>query len=147
MISHHSDDKSIDLSSEWWDVVDKVFSNLLATYQGSALTEWWSHLMGFENVRACGMYVPGKYRYRGWFTEFSEGKKSAMQIKNMSSGLVSVPIHLKHSSGLEDTAAVVAGMLGFTVHTDENKEVSVQPFQGWSLLLASDSPFREYRES
>lgn len=70
-----------------------------------------------------------------------------MQIKNMSSGLVSVPIHLKHPSGLEDTAAVVAGMLGFTAHTDENKEVSVQPFQGWSLLLASDSPFREYRES
>ena len=140
-------ENDLDLSSEWWDVVDKVFSNLLATYQGSALSEWWSHIMGFENVRACGMYVPGKYRYRGWFTEFSEGKKSAMQIKNMSSGLVSVPIHLKHSSGLEDTAAVVAGMLGFTVHTDENKEVSVQPFQGWSLLLTSDSPFREYRNS
>ena len=81
MISHHSDDKSIDLSSERWDVVDKVFSNLLATYQGSALSEWWSHLMGFENVHACGMYVPGKYRYRGWFTEFSEGKKVPCKSK------------------------------------------------------------------
>ena len=65
----------------------------------------------------------------------------------MTSGLVSVPIHLKHPSGVTDTAAVVAGMLGFTVHKDENKEVSVQSFQGWSLLLASDSPFHEYRES
>ena len=65
----------------------------------------------------------------------------------MTSGLVSVLIDLKHPSGVEDTAAVVAGMLGFTVHTDENNEVSVQPFQGWSLLLASDSPFREFGES
>ena len=103
--------------------------------------------MGFENLRACGRYIPGKYRYRGWFTEFLERKKSAMQIKKMSSGLVSVLVLLKHPSGVEDTAAVVAGMLGFTVHTDEKKEVSVQPFQGWSLLLASDSPLLEYRDS
>ena len=33
-------------------------------------------------------------------------------------------------------------MLGFTVHrTDNSDEVSVQPFQGWSLILADDSPF------
>ena len=140
-------ENDLDLSTEWWDAVEKVFSNLLATYQGSALSEWWSQIMSFKNVRECGMYVPGEYRYRGWFTEFLEGKKSAMQIKNMSSGLVSVPVHLKHLSGVEDTAEVVAGMVGFTVHTDENKEVSVQPFQGWSLLLASDSPFRKYRKS
>ena len=70
-----------------------------------------------------------------------------MDINNMTSGLVSVPINLRHPSGVEDTAAVVAGMLGFTVHTDENKEVCEQPFQGWSLLLSSDSPFREYGES
>ena len=69
-----------------------------------------------------------------------------MDIDQMTSSLVSVPIALKHPSGVEDTAAVVAGILDFTVHTDDNK-VSVQPFQGWSLLLASDSPFREYRDS
>lgn len=70
-----------------------------------------------------------------------------MDMKEMTSGLVSAPIHLKHPSGVKDTAAVVAGMLGFTLHTDENMEVSVKPFQGWSLLLSSDSPFREYHES
>ena len=142
-------ENDLDLPSEWWDVVEKVFSNLLATYQGSAVSEWWSHIMSYENVYASGMYfVPGEYCYRGWITEFLEGSKYAMEIDQMTSGLVSVPIDLKHPSGLKDTAAVVAGMLGFTVHTDENKDwVSVQPFQGWSLLLASDSPFREYRES
>ena len=103
--------------------------------------------MSYVNVYASGMYfVPGEYHYRGQITEFLEGTKYAMDIDEMTSGLVSVPINLKHPSGAQDTAAVVAGMLGFTVHTDENNEVSVQPFQGWSLLLASDSPFREYRD-
>lgn len=64
----------------------------------------------------------------------------------MTSGLASVPIDLKQPFGSEDIAAVVAGMLDLTLHRDENKEVSVQPFRGWSLLLTSDSPFREYRE-
>ena len=141
-------ESDLDLPSEWWDVIEKVFSNLLATYKGSAVSEWWSHIMSYENVYASGMFfVPGEYRYKGWITEFLEGKKHAMDIERMTSGLVSVPIDLKHPSGVEDTAAVVAGMLGFTVHTDENKEISVQPFQGWSLLLSSDSPFREYGES
>ncbi|XP_020606857.1 uncharacterized protein LOC110045599 [Orbicella faveolata] len=141
-------ENDLDLPSEWWDVVEKVFSNLLATYKGSAVSEWWSHIMSYENVYASGMYfVPGEYHYRGWITEFLEGKKRAMDIDEMTSGLVSVPIDLKNPSGVKDTAAVVAGMLGFTLYTDDNKKVSVQPFQGWSLLLASDSPFREYGES
>ena len=137
-------ENDLDLSSEWWDVVEKVFNNLLATYQGSAVSEWWSHIMSYENAYASGVYfVPGEYHYRGWITEFLEGTKYAMDIDLMTSGLVSVPIDIKHPSGVEDTAAVVAGMLGFTVHTDGNKEVSVRPFQGWSLLLASDSPLIE----
>ena len=141
-------ENDLNLSSEWWDVVEKVFSNLLATYQGSAVSEWWSQIMSYENVYSSGVvFVPGEYRYRGWITEFLEGNKYAVEIEQMTSGLVSVPIDLKHPSGVEDTAAVVAGMLGFTFHTDENMEVSVQPFQGWSLLISSDSPFREYRET
>ena len=62
--------------------------------------------------------------------------------KNFTSGLVSVPLTITHPSGAQDTAALVAGMLGFTVHrTDTSDEVTVQPFQGWSLMLADDSPF------
>ena len=68
-------ENDLDLASEWWDVVEKVFSNLLATYQGSAVSEWWSHIMSYENVYASGIYfVPGEYLYRGWITEFLEGK-------------------------------------------------------------------------
>ena len=140
-------ENDLDLTSAWWDVVENVFSNLLATCKGSPVSEWWSGIMGFENRYACGSLVPGEYCYRGWITEFLEGTKYSMDIGTMTSGLVSVPINLKHPSGVEDTAAVVAGMLGFTVHIDENNEVSVQPFQGWSLLLSSDSPFGEYGKS
>ena len=140
-------ENDLDLPSAWWDLVENVFSNLLATYQGSPVCEWWSHIIGFENKYACGNLVRGQYRYRGWITEFLEGTKYAMDISKMTSGLVSAPIDLKHPSGVEDTAAVVAGMLGFTLHTDEDNEISVKPFQGWALLLSSDSPFREYRET
>ena len=141
-------ENDLDLPSEWWDVVEKVFSNLLATYQGGAVSEWWSHIMSYENVYASGVFfVPGEYRYRGWITEFLEGEKYAMDIERMTSGLVSAPLTLKHPSGVEDTAAVVGGMLGFTVHTDDTNEVSVQPFQCWSLLLSGDSPFRQHADS
>ena len=55
---------------------------------------------------------------------------------------VSVPLTIKDPSGTQDTATLVAGMLGFTVHrTDTTDEVTVQPFQGWSLMLGDDSPF------
>ena len=40
------------------------------------------------------------------------------------------------------------GMLGFKVHEGSktmNGIPSVQPFQGWALLLPPDSPFREER--
>ena len=61
---------------------------------------------------------------------------------DFTSGLVGVPFTIKHPCGVQDTAALVAGMLGFTVHRIPNSdEVSVQPFQGWSLMLSDDSPF------
>ena len=61
---------------------------------------------------------------------------------DFTSGLVAVPFTIKDPFGVQDTAALVAGMLGFTVHRiPKCNEVSVQPFQGWSLMLSDDSPF------
>ena len=60
----------------------------------------------------------------------------------MTTGLVSVPLILEDPVRcVKDNATLVAGMLGFTLHTDNTEEISVQPFQGWSLLLSKDSPF------
>ena len=93
-------------------------------------------------------FPTGRNYIRGWITDFLEGANrhgSPLEHKDFSTGLVTVPLILKHPSGAQDTAALVAGMLGFTVHRTHHlifsDEVTVQPFQGWALMLANDSPF------
>ena len=81
---------------------------------------------------------------RGWITDFLEGTghEPVRSPRDFTKGLVTVPLIIKHLSGVQDTAALVVGMLGFTVHrTPTSDEVTVQPFQGWSLTLADDPPF------
>ena len=96
-----------------------------------------------NDVLFSGMYPTGRSYIRGWITDLlEEPDKELWGPGDFTSGLVSVPLTLKHPSGVQDSAALVAGMLGFTVHrTPNSDEVSVQPFQGWSLMLADDSPF------
>jgi len=131
-------ENDLGLSSEWRDLVEKVFRELLSTYQGRPDKEWWSHIISYQN-----RFGSGECGYRGWITDFLEGTKRLIDIDEMTSGLVSVPLILEHTvRRVKDNATLVAGVLGFTLHTDETKEFSVQPFQGWSLLLSEDSPFR-----
>ena len=133
----------LDLPSEWWDLVEKVFHKLLATYQGRPDKKWWSHIMDYEQAYSSGMPI-GKTNMRGWITEFLEGTghRPLENPGDFTSGLVTVPLIIKHPSGDQDTAALVAGMLGFTVHRiPTSDEVTVQPFQGWSLTLGDNSPF------
>ena len=137
------------LRSEWWNVVETVFSKLLDTYQGRPDRKWWSHIVTYENENGSGMIIQGSYIYRGWITEFLEGPMKVrfnLRISDMTKGLVSVPITLKDSTGLvTDSAALVAGMLGFTLHQSSNTDdVSVQPFQGWSLMISENSPFHRH---
>ncbi|XP_078349759.1 uncharacterized protein LOC144634618 [Oculina patagonica] len=132
-------ENDLGLTSEWWNLVENVFSKLLATYQGIPDRKWWSHIMSYKRAWESG----GTSGYRGWITEFLEGEKSPTEIYNMTTGLVTVPLIIEDRvSRIKDDAKLVAGMLGFTVHTDDTSDsVSVQPFQGWSLLLSKDSPF------
>ena len=128
------------LGLEWWDLVQKVFLKLVETYQGKPDEKWWSHIMDYRRPRGSGDV--GKMS--GWITEFMEGKRHRRITgpEDFSSGLVTVPLIITDPSGTQDIAALVAGMLGFTVHrTDTSDEVTVQPFQGWSLMLSDDSPF------
>ena len=136
-------ENDLGLSSEWWNLVEKVFRELLSTYQGRPDKEWWSHIVNYQKRFGSGGDQGGGYM--GWITDFLEGTEDLFDIDEMTSGLVSVPLLLEDTvRGVEDNATLVAGMLGFTVHSDETgKEFSVQPFQGWSLLLSEDSPFRK----
>ncbi|KAL9953540.1 hypothetical protein ACROYT_G040971 [Oculina patagonica] len=131
-------ENDLGLESEWWSLVENVFSELLATYQGRPDREWWSHIMSYKDAFASG----DSSGYRGWITEFLEGKKDVMEISDMTSGLVNVPLTIEGTC-VKDNATLVAGMMGFTIHTDDSPEVSVQPFHGWSLLLSKYSPFRK----
>ena len=141
-----NDLEDYDLTSEWWDLVETVFSKLLDTYQGRPDRKWWSHIVTYENENGSGMIIQGSYIYRGWITQFLEGPMRArfpLKISGMTKGLVSVPLTLKDPTGLvKDNAALVAGMLGFTLHSTDSNEVSVRPFQGWSLMISENSPFR-----
>ena len=128
-------ENDLGLSSEWWDLVEKVFRELLSTYQGRPDKEWWSHIISYQN-----RFGSGERGFRGWITDFLEGTKRIIDIYAMASGQVSVPLILQFPR-VKDTATLVAGMLGFTLHTINTKELSVQPFQGWSLLLSKESPF------
>ena len=136
-------ENDLGLPLEWWNLVQNVFCKLLETYQGRPDRKWWSHIMDYEEAYSSGVYL-SRSSIKGWITEFLEGTRHRRltSADDFTSGLVTVPLTIKDLSGAQDTAALVAGMLGFTVHrTDTSDEVTVQPFQGWSLILGNDSPF------
>ena len=129
------------LSEEWWSVVQEVFEKLLATYRDTPDYDWWSRIVTYVG------FGSGPSGYTGWITKFMEMTEELKQAYEFTSGLVTVPLTIAHPSGLEDTAALVAGCLGFTIDENGAGEIpSVQPFQGWSLLLPKNSPFRADRQ-
>ena len=80
-------------------------------------------------------YLASTSTCRGWIREFLKGTKRTCSIGDINTGLVSGTLTLNDpSSDVKVTAVLVAGMLGFNLH-----EASVQPFQGWALLLPEDS--------
>ena len=49
-------ENDLNLSREWWDLVQKVFWNLQATYRGNPDEDWWSHIMSYQQAYSSGMY-------------------------------------------------------------------------------------------
>ena len=50
-------ENDLHLGSDWWDVVQEVFNNLLQTYQGRPDKKWWSHIIDYEKEYSSGMYL------------------------------------------------------------------------------------------
>ena len=61
----------IRISTEWWDLMQKVFLELVETYQGKPDQEWWNHIMDYK--RPNGSSTVGKISE--WITEFLEGTR------------------------------------------------------------------------
>lgn len=129
-------ENDLDLQTEWWNAVENVFNNLVATYCGNPDKKWWSHIISYKKE-----FGSGSPEYQGWITEFLEGTNRVLTMSQLSSGIIRVPLELKKPGGLQDTATLVAGMAGFTMHNKDTTSVSVQPYQGWCLFLKEDSPF------
>ena len=126
----------IGLPSEWWKSTKEIFKKLLKTYEGNPDKKWWDQILNYEGARFSGQ-ISG---YTGWLTRFVEGSSERIAPEAFTSGLTTVPLKIKRPDGFEDTAALVAGMLGFTLYDEEIPVV--QPFQGWSMLLPENSPLR-----
>ncbi len=116
----------------------KVTYHLLSfkNISGKPDKKWCDKIIQYNGARRSGE-MPG---YFGWLVEFVEGTKS-VECHLYTGGLLSVPLEITTPDGVtKDTAALVAGMLGFTLYEDDVPVV--QPFQAWSLMLPEDSPFR-----
>ena len=50
-------ENDLQLESEWWDVVQRVFSKLLETYQGKPDEKWWSHIVDYLQEYSSAMFV------------------------------------------------------------------------------------------
>lgn len=131
------------LTEKWWSLTEDIFTKLLETYHGKPDKEWWSHIITYNAPYGSGFHeredLPPDYS--GWIVELLEGKVG-LDMWDFSSGLVDVPLKIIDGmQGVEDMAALVAGMIGFTVDKNtENGRPSVQPFQGWALMLPPNSP-------
>ena len=127
----------------------KIFTSLLDTYRGRPDEDWWSRIMTYERPYGSGEYIrSGPPRYSGWIVEFLKGKvgnEIGSLIGDFPSAVVTVPLSIVDAlTGEDDKAALVAGMVGLTVHESVgNDRVSIQPFQGWALLLREESSFRQ----
>ena len=129
----------IRLTEEWWSNAEVVFQKLLETYRGEPDKQWWDRILHHEGA---GGYGTSNRGYTGWLVHLAEGTTYRVDHSDLTDGLVSVPLEISHPGGT-DIGILVAGMLGFTVHEGESgSRPSVQPYQGWSLLLREDSPFR-----
>ncbi|XP_046864641.1 uncharacterized protein LOC124459160 [Xenia sp. Carnegie-2017] len=121
---------------EWWKLAENIFKKLLATYCGEPDCEWWSKIVSKEG------FGSGPRRYEEWIPQFMANLKSPADFSDFTSGLVTVQLTLSHLSGLVDEVALVAGCLGYQLHENDDNIPSVQPYQGWCLMLPKNSPFR-----
>jgi len=128
----------------WWPRVEKVVENLLKTYQtqegeepSEEIKEWWKNIVTRTSLGLCGEPPT----YDGWFIK----DFLLEQPDNLPSGILSVPLKIvEFATGYEEQAALVAGIPGYQL-TKNNPDnyTRVAAFHGWSLLLDSESKFRQ----
>ena len=119
----------ISLNEEWWMKVEIICDKLIETYRGNGDEEWWSKIFSFHQH---GFGSSPNVTYDGWFIRDLLMNGSVKSLRNIPSGLVSVPL-IYDDNGIETNGAIVSGIAGIQI--DESKEVPVvSSVHGWAIF-------------
>jgi len=123
--------------AEWFGKAKAVLSNLLDTKRGNPDTDWWGHILSWNEIYGSG----ARRWWSGWFPEFLMVGGDMSNPENFPRGLISVPLKItdKVNNAVTDKGILVAGTVGFTVEEGE-RAPAVVARQGWTLLMPVGSP-------
>ena len=100
--------------------------NLLKTYQGEDMVEWWSHILSWTHKYGSG----GGTWFDGWIIEIMDCNTKPNKCYDFPSGLVTVPFTLKENVmlNIQEDGLLVGGILGFQVENydgDASKKIQL----------------------
>jgi len=134
--------------------VEQIYDNLLKTYLGHNMDQWWSKVLyDCKEVEygPSGMEMEEVDAYNGWIVFFCNGVDYPLKASELSIGeykdlscLSSCPLKIvDRLRDISDNATLMGGILGFYMHNQTANGVpSLQPAHGWALLLPINSPLR-----
>ena len=124
----------------WFKKAQKTLENLLKTYQGEDMVEWWSHILSWTHKYGSG----GGTWFDGWIIEIMDCNTKPNKCYDFPSGLVTVPFTLKENVmlNIQEEGLLVGGILGFQVEKDDDASQKVPVVEAqhiWNLCLPKHS--------
>jgi len=137
----------------YFEEVAMVYDNLLKTYLGENMEEWWSKILIdclAWKYGPSGMRKGQVQAYNGWINFFCTGSSIPLKAMELAKGeckdltcLSSCPMKIvDRIRNISDKSILMAGILGFILHNDTPNGISLKPAHGWALLLPESSPLR-----
>lgn len=139
-------------------VAREVFAKLHMTYvDAPSMCKWWADiLMQGEDFEYGPSGIKRKVDcYNGWLVKFLgrgmasftaeklAGGEYAKHLSGLTSCAVRIELDPPGGPRLEDSAVVVAGMVGFSTEHVTGGLVVLQPAHGWCVLLSPHSALRQ----
>jgi hypothetical protein len=145
--------------SDFFNQVETVYTNLLKTYLGENMEDWWSKvLMDCEGFRYGTSGMRRKVSaYNGWLVFFCTGENSPLLAAKLAQGkckklscLSSCKMDIIDSvNHINDESTLMTGILGFKINRNShpNGVASLQPAHGWAMLFHEGSQFIKKNEN
>jgi len=135
----------------------KVFKNLLLTYNGSCMKDWWADILiqgKATKYGGSGMRIGEEDAYNGWIIGFLTGtpdyKLTAANLKKGQyneylSGVSSCPMKIiDRVRNISDMSVLISGIMGYKLHENsQNHVATLEPAHGWVMMLPPNSPLRK----